>query len=128
MSDFTRSGGFLPLRCSASRPRPGVCVAHLDGELDMGTAPILADFLREQTATRPDDLVLDLGGITLLAAAGLALIIDALHNDSGIHGRLHVTGVVGNRYVARVLQITGLMQVLDVHDDLQSLLNALHRS
>jgi len=30
--------------------------------------------------------------------------------------------------VARVLELTGLMQVLDVHDDLQTLLNALHRS
>jgi anti-sigma B factor antagonist len=128
MSDVTRSGGFLPLRCSASRPRPDVCLAHLEGELDMGTAPFLAEYLREQTATRPGDLVLDLGGVTLLAAAGLALIVDALNNDGGIHGRLHITGVAGNRRVARVLELTGLMQVLDVHDDLQTLLNALHRS
>ena len=35
--------------------------------------------------------------MTLLAAAGLALIVRALNNDSGIHGQLH--------FVARMAQI-----------------------
>jgi len=103
-----------------------VCVAHLDGELDMATAPFLADYLRSETAVRPADLVLDLSRVTLLAAAGLALIIRALHNESGIQGRLHLTGVTGNRPVERVLRLTGLTSVLDVHDDLSTLLDALH--
>jgi anti-sigma B factor antagonist len=102
-----------------------VCVAHLAGELDMATAPFLAEYLRRQTAIRPTDLVLDLGGVTLLAAAGLALIVTAMNNDSSIHGRLHLTGVTGNRPVERVLQLTGLTSILDVHDDLQTLLDAL---
>jgi anti-sigma B factor antagonist len=128
MDDFTRSDGLLPLSCTASRPRPDVCVTHLTGELDMATAPLLAQYLREHTATRPSDLVLDLGGVTLLAAAGLALIVEALNNGSGIHGRLHLTGVTDNRPVQRVLQLTGLLSVLDVHDDLQTLLHTLPRS
>ena len=97
MSDSTRSDGLLPLRCTASRPRPDVCVAVLEGELDMATAPFLGEYLREHTATRPTELVLDLSGVTLLAAAGLALIVTALHNDNDIPGRLHLTGVTGNR-------------------------------
>lgn len=126
MSDFARSEGLPPLRCTTSRPTPHVCVAHLDGELDMATAPFLADYLRSETAMCPADLVLDLSRVTLLAAAGLALIIRALHNESGIQGRLHLTGVTGNRPVERVLRLTGLTSVLDVHDDLSSLLDALH--
>ena len=105
-----------------------VCVAHLSGELDMATAPLLADYLREQTATRPTELVLDLGGVTLLAAAGLALVVTVLHNDSGIHGRLHLIGVAGNRPVERVLRLTGLTSILDVHDNLQAVLDALPRN
>jgi anti-sigma B factor antagonist len=128
MDDFTRSSGLLPLSCTASRPRPHVCVAHLAGELDMATAPVLAEYLREQTAAGPTDLVLDLGGVTLLAAAGLTLILEALNNDNGIHGRLHLTGVTDNRPVARVLQLAGLTSVLDVHDDLQALLHTLPQS
>jgi anti-sigma B factor antagonist len=127
MSDFTRSDGLLPLRCTASRPRPDVCVALLEGALDMATAPFLEDHLREHTATRPAELVLDLSGVTLLAAAGLTLIVTALHNDNDVHGRLHLIGVTGNRPVERVLHLTGLRPVLDVHDDLKKLLDTLHQ-
>jgi anti-anti-sigma factor len=102
-----------------------VCVAHLDGELDMATAPFLAEYLREQTTTRPAELVLDLSGVTLLAAAGLTLIVEALGGERGIHGRLHLIGVTGNRPVERVLRLTGLTSTVDVHDDLQTLLGAL---
>jgi anti-sigma B factor antagonist len=126
MSDSIRSEGLPPLRYTVSRPAPQVCVAHLIGELDMATAPFLADHLREETAMRPAELVLDLSRVTLLAAAGLALIIRALHNETGIHGRLHLTGVTGNRPVERVLRLTRLTSVLDIHDDLPALLDALH--
>jgi len=128
MSESTRSDGLLPLRCTASRPRPDLCVAHLQGELDIATAPVLGQYLREHTATRPTDLVLDLSGVTLLAAAGLALILTALHNDNDIHGRLHLIGVTGNRPVERVLHLTGLRPVLDIHDTLQELVDTLHQT
>ena len=127
MDDHTRSSRLLPLRCTASRPRPQVCVAHLEGELDMATAPIVAEHLREHTATRPTELILDLGGVTLLAAAGLELIVRARNNNDGIHGRLHLIGVTGNPPVERVLRLTGLIPFLDVHDDLQALLDTLPR-
>jgi anti-sigma B factor antagonist len=128
MSEFTRSDGLLPLSCTASRPRPNVCVAHLAGELDMATAPFLTAYLRNQTAARPTELDLDLSRVTLLAAAGLTLIVKALKNDTDIHGRLHLIGVTGNRPVERVLRLTGLMKILDVYDDLPTLLDALHGS
>jgi anti-sigma B factor antagonist len=128
MSEFTRRDGLVPLRCTVSRPRPDVCVALLEGELDMATAPFLGDHLREHTATRPAELVLDLSGVTLLAAAGLALIVAGLHNDDDIHGRLHLIGVTGNRPVERVLHLTGLRPVLDVHDSLRALLDTLHQT
>ena len=114
-----------PVRCTTSRPRPDVCVAHLEGELDMATTPFVADRLRRLTATRPTALLVDLGGVTHLAAAGLTLLVTAMKNDDDIHGRLHVVGVTGNRPVERALRVAGLLPVLDIHDDLQTLLDAL---
>ena len=55
--------------------------------------------------------MLDLSGVTLLAASGLALIVKAHNNDGGIHGQLHLTDVVDNRPVARVLQLIGLAEI-----------------
>ena len=65
---------------------------------------------------------------TGVEAAGLALIVTALHNDNDIHGRLHLTGVTGNRPVERVLHLAGLRPVLDIHDNIQALLDTLHQS
>lgn len=115
----------FPVRCTTSRPRPGVCVTHLAGELDIATVPFVEDHLRRHTADRPAELVLDLGGVTHLGAAGMALIVTARNDDRGIHGRLHLVGVRGNRPVERALLVTGLLAVLDVHDDLQDLLDVL---
>ena len=100
-------------------------MVHVVGELDIATVPFVADHLRRETANRPAELLLDLTGLTHLAAAGLALIVAAMNNDDGIHGRLHLVGVTGNRPVERALELSGLLAILDIHDDVQSLLEAL---
>jgi anti-anti-sigma factor len=110
-------------RCTVRFPRSDVCVVRLGGELDMATVPVAAEYLRRQTAGRPRDLVLDLAGVTLLAAAGVTLLLTARDNVGGIHGRFHLTGV--NRHVERMLRITGLLSAFDVHDDLRLLLGRL---
>jgi hypothetical protein len=68
----SEASGTLPVRCTRSRPRSDVCVAHLAGELDIATVPVVAEYLRREAATRPAELLLDLSGVTHLAAAGLA--------------------------------------------------------
>lgn len=128
MNDHARSEGLLPLTCTSSRPRPDVCVVHLAGELDIATAPLLAEYLREHTADDPAELVIDLTAVTLLAATGVGLIAAALHNGDGIHGRLHLTGVTGNRPVERVLALTGMSPILDIHNSVATLLNELSPS
>jgi anti-anti-sigma factor len=128
MSDSIRSDGLLPLTLTMSRPRPDVCVVQLAGELDIATAPMLADFLREQTADACTDLVLDLAAVSILAAAGLALIVSAQHNEGGVNGRLHLLGVNENRSVRRVLTLTDLIKVLSIHDSVEELLDHLDRS
>jgi len=125
MSDFIRSEGLRPVRCTADWPRPGVCVVRLAGALDMATTPVVAEYLQEQTAPRPAELILDLAGVTLLAATAVALIVDALHDTGEIHGRLHLVGVTGNRPVERVLELTRVRPLLDVHDSVHTLLEEL---
>lgn len=100
-------------------------MVHVAGELDIATVPVVADHLKRDTATRPAELLLDLTGVTHLAAAGLALIVAAMNNDHGVHGRLHLVGVTGNRPVERALEVSGFLTILDIHDDVQSLLDAL---
>jgi anti-anti-sigma regulatory factor len=59
---------------------------YLAGQLDAGSAPFLAEYLGEQTATRPAELVLDLREVTLVAAAGLAHQVEAASRCTGAVG------------------------------------------
>ena len=119
MSDSIRSGGVLPLTVAVSRPQPDLSLLRVAGELDIATAPLLAEHLRGCAGAGV--LVLDLSEVTLLAASGVALIVDA-HRAAGAHRRLHLIGLTRNRPFARVLDLTGALGLLDVHDDLPGLL------
>ena len=122
MNDSTRSDG-LPVTVTAHWPRPHLCLVQLAGELDIATVPPLVQYLRKETATGAAHLVLDVAGVRFLAAAGISLILSAMHNDDGIRGRLHLVGVTDNPMVARVLDLAGLMPLLDVHDSTEQLLD-----
>ena len=122
MNDSTRSDG-LPVTVTAHWPRPHLCVVQLAGELDIATVPPLAEYLSQETATGAAHLVLDVAEVRFLACAGVRLVLSAMQNDDGIRGRLHLIGVTGNHMVARVLDLAGLMPLLDVHDSLEQLLD-----
>ena len=112
------------LAVMVSRPRPTVTLLRLSGALDLTSAPALDQHLVEQAATGPAHLVLDLTAVRFLAAAGIGSIM-AARLALGRRGRVHLTGVSGNRLVERVLALTGVRSVLDVHDDLDALLAVL---
>jgi hypothetical protein len=90
-----------------------------------GPAVLIRGCSATGTGARLAELLRDLTEVTHLAAAGLTLIVAARNNEGGIHGRLHLVGVIGNRPVERALQVAGLSVVLDVHDDVSALLDAL---
>jgi anti-sigma B factor antagonist len=127
MNDSTMSSD-LPLTLTATWPRPNVCLIRLAGELDMATAPVLADYLREQTGPPgATHLVLDLTAVRFLASAGVALLVNAVNTDQAA-GSVYLIGVTGNAHVTRVLELTGVFPVLNIHDDLDHLLEHIsHR-
>jgi len=126
VTDYKRSDELQqPLTMTASWPRPHICVVELAGELDVATAPVLAEYLRSQTATAtPAHLLLDLTAVTFLAAAGVTLIVNALRNDQKIHGQLHLLGQTSDPSVERVLHLTGVHAILPDHRNVE---HALHQ-
>ncbi len=118
------SGGpNLDLRCR--QLGDDVIVVSVAGELDLATAPQLRAYLVDNTASRPTYLVLDLSAVTFLASSGIRLLLEAHGGSDEIHGQLHLTGVTTNSRVRRVLQLTGLLGVFDIHDDEDELLHRL---
>ncbi len=124
MNETIRSDG-LPFTISDHWPRPSVCLVRLAGELDAATAAAVIGFLRDTTVRNPAHLVLDLAGVRFLASAGVGIIMAAMRNADGIRGQLHVVGVADNLIVSRVLDITGVRPLLDIHPGLEHLLASL---
>lgn len=60
-----------------------------------------------------------------LAAAGVTLLIDALREGRGIHGRLHLLGVAEHPPVERVLDLTGVLAVVPHHRGLKDALRRI---
>ncbi len=93
---------------------PGEHRLHPSGELDI----LLADDLRKEwlpavEQLRPERLVIDLSGVTFLDSSGLSLIV-ALHKLQERHGGRVVLSAP-QRPVRRVLEISGIDRVIDVH-------------
>lgn len=107
------------------RPREGVVVVEIGGELDMTTAPRVTDHLRAEIADqRVPHLVLDLTAVSFMASHGVAMIVTAL-NESRVSERLHLVGVADNDRVRRVLELTGVAGLFVDHVDIDELLLAL---
>ena len=64
---------------SATQPAEGLCVVQVGGELDMLTAPTLAEFLARALASQPQGLVIDITEVTFLGSSGLLALVDGQH-------------------------------------------------
>src|SRR5206468_12461162 len=84
--------------------RDGVRIVEVEGEIDILTAPALAEALRGDGG--PGGRVLDLGKVPFMSASGLRLILSA-HRRLSRRGGLALAGV--RRNVAHVLEVVGLV-------------------
>lgn len=92
------------LRVELSRPRPDILVCTPIGQLDLLTVPLL-----RRAMTPPDDhvaIVADLSRLQFMGVAG----VEALRQAADARRRVLV--VAGGRPVLRVLQMTGVDQLL----------------
>jgi anti-anti-sigma factor len=80
-------------------------VLALDGELDMASAPLLAEAVQEAHLTGTRTLVLDLHQLEFIDSTGLRIILSA-RKTCGERGQdLAVTR--GSKQVERLLSVTG---------------------
>jgi anti-sigma B factor antagonist len=90
-------------------------VLRTTGEIDMSTAPTLADELELalDAAIAPAPVVADLSDVTFLGSAGLAVLLDARDRAEQAETPLRLVAV--GRPVLRTLEIAGLLELLPVY-------------
>jgi anti-sigma B factor antagonist len=90
-------------------PDPSLCVI---GEIDVFTAPILADRLADLTSSAASLVRLDLDGVTFIDSTGLRVLIES---DRLMRDRDAVLVLARpSRAVARLLELTALGDFLTV--------------
>lgn len=110
------------LTIAVDRPRDGVVVLRLAGEIDMLTAPRLARRLESAVRSGPQHVIVDLTGVSFLGSHGIAALLTAARE---LPPAVWVTGIEHNRRVRSVLDITGTGTALGVLASTDRLLAAL---
>ncbi|MGW2954421.1 STAS domain-containing protein [Streptomyces eurythermus] len=101
------------LQLTVQRPRPGVAIATVAGEVDTRTADTLrreASGILERGCPR---LVLDLSQVGFCDSAGLSALIGLWHAAQAVGGALGLVNVPDR--LMRMLVLTGVDAVLPVH-------------
>ncbi|MFX4293519.1 STAS domain-containing protein [Streptomyces bohaiensis] len=92
-------------------------VLEVGGELDYATAPALRAAVKELQPGVGQLLLLDLGNLTFCDSSGIAVFVAAL-NHAAAHGAELALAAVPPQTV-RVLSVTGLAQVLAMHEHVE---------
>jgi anti-anti-sigma factor len=102
----------------------GVVVVAVEGEIDVDTADVVLDALRLGFETGGPALVADLTEVSFFGSTGISTLITA-HELADEHGKdFHV--VAPHRAVRRPLQVTGVADVLRLHNSVPEALSALN--
>jgi anti-sigma B factor antagonist len=97
-------------------------ILHVSGEIDLLTANLLGERIREQLQPETALLVLDLSDVAFLGSAGLAEIVSA--SQAGKDSGTRLVLVATNRAVIRPLEATGLLAMLTVYDTVADAINS----
>nr|BFD88261.1 STAS domain-containing protein [Streptomyces sp. Xyl84] len=92
------------------RTRAGRHLVTFRGDLDLHTAPLLADTLQPLLATEGHSVLLDLSGVTFLDSTGLTCLIAAYRTARTTGARLAL--IAPGERVRHMLALTGADQVL----------------
>ncbi|WP_181188271.1 STAS domain-containing protein [Actinopolyspora mortivallis] len=100
------SSGNVPFRLSTERPRSGVIVVSVFGDLDMVTVPRFTEVVQQRVDSSAPVIVLDLTGVTFLG-------VEAIKMLAQLDLRAHLSGkrlslVTGVRTVDRPLEALGM--------------------
>jgi len=99
-----------------------VAVLALRGELDVESGPKLREALLEAIGEGGRRVVVDLEGVDFIDSAGLGVLVGGLKRARSNDGDLAL--VATGRSVLKVLEITGLTRVFELHTAREAALGA----
>lgn len=112
-----------PVPISVTTSEAGqVHIVHVSGEIDVTSAAVLRDALEALIADGRRRLTLDLTHVSFMDSTGLGIVVGRLRRLTRHGGTLTVAA--SHARVLRVFAITGLDQVLQLHEGLEDAIRA----
>lgn len=105
-----------------SRHGTNVAVLTVTGDVDLQTAPLLAEQITAALTSRPSVVILDLRAVGFLASAGLEVLVAARRKGAT------VAVVADRRAVRRPIILTGLDRHIPLYTSLNNALDELDAS
>ncbi|GII93327.1 STAS domain-containing protein [Sinosporangium siamense] len=102
----------------ARRVIDGAVVVAVEGELDLYTAPVLRDEVRDAISQDGPRLVFDLASLSFMDSSGLSVLIEAWRLATGDGGGVCLAAPQSP--VARILHTTGLDRRIKVYPDVEA--------
>ena len=93
----------------------GEWLITLSGELDMATAPDLANVLHSLVGPGPDKVILDLSALSFIDSSGIAVLVGSQHKL--IEQGRHLTIRGARSHAMKVFEIAGLVEFLHVRSE-----------
>jgi anti-sigma B factor antagonist len=97
-------------------------VLQVTGEVDVFTAPMLREQIRELAATGAVHLIADLGQVDFLDSTGLGVLVGGLRRLREADGSLAL--VINTPRILRLFQITGLSKALPAQRSVEDAITA----
>lgn len=88
--------------------RGTISVVHSAGEVDIASAPALAEQIDAAISTNPSQLIIDLSYVTMLDSSGLGVLITTLKRLEAQGNKTTLQLVVTEPQVLKVFAVTGL--------------------
>lgn len=101
-------------------------IIHLKGEIDLHTCGGFRDTLRELIEGKHYDIVVDLAEVPYLDSAALGVLVDAVRRVREHNGSISL--VATTPFVRRAFEITRLVKIFNLYDELDPALAAIRKA
>lgn len=114
-----------PVAIQIRLTEPDVPIVAVRGEIDETNDDLISGEISNQLARCAPVVVVDLREVTFIGSAGLRLLLD--RHFAAEEAGIKLAVVANRRVVLRLLEVTELDQILNVHDDIPAALGSLAR-
>lgn len=96
-------------------------ILKVSGNLDSNTAPEMTQLIETRLKETPTNLVIDFSGVDYISSAGLRVIIKTHHTQTAADNKMILCGL--KDYVHEVFEMSGLLKLFDIRENLESVLS-----